>query len=62
MRGVYSFLAKVFIVDLTSGASPFFWDFLYERFLLTCACNAFMAYWKVGKYLHFGYRLVVGLV
>ena len=45
--------AKVFIVDLTSGASPFSWDFLYERFLLTIACNEFMAYWKLVKVFTF---------
>ena len=48
-------LLFIFVINLTSGASPFSWDFLYERFLLTFACNEFMAYWKVGKYLNFGF-------
>ena len=48
-------LLFIFVINSTSGASPSSWDFLYERFLLTIACNEFMAYWKVGKYLNFGF-------
>ena len=47
-------LLFIFVINSTSGASTSSWDFLYERFLLTIACNEFMAYWKVGKYLNFG--------
>ena len=48
-------LLFIFVINLTSGSSPSSWDLLNERFLLTFACHEFMAYWKVWKYLNFGF-------
>ena len=47
-------LLILFVDILTSEASPFSRDFIL-KVLSTLACNGFIAYRKVGKYLSFGF-------